>query len=658
MRRFAIRSFCLLAVALMCSSVRADAEKTAPPAKLLPHMKNLPADYQDRLRKSLTSMDERLEKFKEDKQQPVVWTNSAICSFMLGRNLDRLNKYFASKQYDLTPSKEKLKAQGFRLFSTTLIRFYCLYNGHTGLVKGLLSPEAEKKFEEYLWVNAAPCVTLADTKRDPWDSRGSENGQVTNSVGNLLAAQYLKDLPEYANRTYKDGSTARQQYDARVVAMSQWLDERVKYGQFQEYGASYQDYTLSALINLRDFADDPVLRTKAEMFIDLAFAGMAEETLCTQRGGAKSRSKGNDRTFKPYKLLFNAPGGTITEMEYMNNYVLATSNYYPPKVIADLAQDFSGRGNYSFSRLGIARTVAGTSEVRRERAEGEERSVWRKLDRDHPFILNGFATPSYVLSSHAIDTTIKEEEKMREQRWEGIVFANDPMARIEIDGKNDEVDGKYITNPLKSIQDRNVMVTMKWGTNIDKGVDPHLRIKFLSALDAVEEDAGWIFVKSGRAFTGVKVVEGGYKWSRPWARLDKFNPNELCFITLTSEFSPIIIIGNDAADYKNDFAAFKAAVKAQPIVCKDGVVKFATITHEGLKKPGTIGGKPIELKPSFAFESPFIRSRRGSGVVYVRKGDEAMILDFSDPKNPKKTLGVTPDERFPAGTGHAKPIIL
>lgn len=35
-----------------------------------------------------------------------------------------------------------------------------------------------------------------------------------------------------------------------------------------------------------------------------------------------------------------------------------------------------------------------------------------------------------------------------------------------------------------------------------------------------------------------------------------------------------------------------------------------------------------------------------------------MILDFSDPKNPKKAVGVKPDERFPAGTGAAKPIIF
>ena len=650
----------LLVLGTALIATAADLEKPAPPAALLPHMKDLPADYQDRLHKSLEVMDERLEKLQEGKEQPVIWTNTAICSFVLGRNLDRLNKYLESDAYNLKPSKKNVEKNGFRLFSTSFIRFYALYNSHTGVSKGRLAPGGEKKLEEYLWTNTATCVPIAEAKRDPWDSRGGENGMVTNSVGNLLAAQYLRALPEYANQKFKDGSTAAEQYDAWRAYVSAYLDEHVKRGQFQEYGASYQEYTLSALINLFDFAEDPMLRKKAEMFLDLAFASMAEETVNTQRGGPKARAKGHDRTCKLYKILFNAPGGSLSDTEYMNNYTLATSGYYPAKVVVDMANDQRGRGDYTFARLAPTRVIAGTYELRLQQQgqlDDEERSLWRKLDKDHPFLLEGFATPSYVLGSHAVDTTIPEE-KLRNQRWEGLVFANNPMARIYIDGRSDELDEKYISNPLKSIQDRNVMVTMKWGTNIDKGVDPHLQVKFLNSLDSVEEDDGWIFAKSGDAFAAVKIVEGGYKWSAPWAHGDTFKPKEIRYVSVNSEASPIIFVSNDAADYHNDFSAFKTAVKAEPISYQDGILKFATIVHEGLSKPGTIGGKPVDSNPPFVFESPFIRSQRGSGVVYLRKGDEAMVLDFSDPNKPTKTVGLKPDEKFPAGVGNEKPIVF
>ena len=219
----------LLIAATASFAAQADHEKPASPAPLLPHMQNLPDDYKELLRKCLEVMDDRLEKLEEDKQKPVIWVNAATCSFALGRHLDRLNQYFASDAFDLKATKKNLEVYGFRLFSTTFLRFYALYNHHTGVVKGILSPAAEKKFEEYLWNNTGTCVKLADANRDPWDTKGGENGQVTNSVGNLLAAQFLKDLPDYASRKFKDGSTAREQYDGWRAALSQFRGPEINH---------------------------------------------------------------------------------------------------------------------------------------------------------------------------------------------------------------------------------------------------------------------------------------------------------------------------------------------------------------------------------------------------------------------------------------------
>ncbi len=157
--------------------------------------------------------------------------------------------------------------------------------------------------------------------------------------------------------------------------------------------------------------------------------------------------------------------------------------------------------------------------------------------------------------------------------------------------------GNYITNPFQTIQDRNLMVTRKWGKYTDENVDPHLWVYFSSTLDSVEEDDGWIFVKSGGAFAAVKVVEGGYEWQRPWKHNANFRPDEKSYIRMKSEHSPILLIANDSGDYDNDFAAFKSALKAQPISWAKGVLKFATITHEGLSSPGKVNGENVELRP-------------------------------------------------------------
>ena len=138
------------------------------------------------------------------------------------------------------------------------------------------------------------------------------------------------------------------------------------------------------------------------------------------------------------------------------------------------------------------------------------------------------------------------------------------MACIGMDGKSGVTKGDHISNPFKTIQDRNVMVTMKWGPDIDQKTDPRLRIYFSSALDAVEEDGGWIFVQSGGAYVAIKIVEGGYQWSRPWQHSATFSAREKSYVTPNAADTPIIMVANDAADYGNDLAAFKRALIARP----------------------------------------------------------------------------------------------
>jgi len=129
------------------------------------------------------------------------------------------------------------------------------------------------------------------------------------------------------------------------------------------------------------------------------------------------------------------------------------------------------------------------------------------------------------------------------------------------------------------------------------------------------------------------------------------------FITLDTENAPVILIANQAADYKNDFAAFKAAMKKQPIRYENGVLNFASITFHGPAKPPLIDGKPVNLAPSRGYDSPFIRSDWNSGLIYIRKGDDTAILDFRDPKKPVKTVGAPVTAAFPPGVGTDKPII-
>jgi hypothetical protein len=620
------------------------------------YMQELPPDYLERLHASLVAATSRLGRLHYDDSKSsdsIGWVRYGLPSLILGRRVDEINRFFESDKFIWT-SNPKF---GFSLFTVSYMRLYGLMNHRTGAMKGPLSQAAQENVEKEMWRVAKANSKLAEAKRDVWDMEGSENHHLASKTCDLLAAQYLRSIPAFANQKYDDGSTLAEQYEARRAYFLKWLDERAKRGQFVEAGSpSYQGDSISALFNLRDFAEDPVLRRKAEMYLDLAYAVMAEETLLTTRGGPKSRVKvGHEydggMSDRSYDVLFNAPGRTYRPL----GVVCGTSNYYPPPAIVNLAKDTSGRGTYTFA----TRWPGPVAEGRGKNSGDPDGILWRTLDPQRSVLRYGFATPSYVIGSAGLVAAWLDDTSMG-FRWQGVIFGSDPLARIGFEVKPASAKDWHGLNPFFSAQDRNLLITQKWAPvppNPPTSLPAYLRVYFSPTLDDVQDIGGWIFVKDGGAFAAVKVVAGGYAWTPAWKLADDVK-NDKPFITLNAENAPVILIANQASDYQDDFEAFKSAVKAQPIDYVDGVLHFATITFYGPARPGQVNSQTVNLAPPRGYDSPFIRSDWNSGLIYIRKADDTVILDFRDSKNPVKKVGAPVTSAFPPGVGTVQPVIL
>jgi len=616
-------------------------------------MQNLPPDYLDRVRASLIAGTKRLNTlhYNDTKSEnSITWVRCGMPSLILGERADEINRFFESDKF-VVSSNSKF---GFGLFGVSYVRMYGLMNQHAGPMKGFLSQKAEGNFEKGLWAVAKANSRLAEAKRDVWDMEGSENHHLASKSCDFLVAQFLRNLPAYANQKYDDGSTLIEQYEARRTYFLKWFDERAKRGQFVEAGSpSYQDDSISALLNLHDFAEDPVLRKKAEMYLDLTYAVLAEETLLTTRGGSKSRVKVGheyDGGFcdRGYDLLFNAPGRTFVPMGVGAQ---STSSYYPPPVVVNLAKDTTNRGIYVFAK----RWPGPVAEGRGQRPEDPDGPLWRTLDPERSVLRYGFATPSYVIGSAGLDPSWLDDASMG-YRWQGVVFASNSLARIGFEVKPANEKDWHGFNPFFSVQDCNILVTQKWAPvppNPSSSEPSYLRVYFSPTLDEVQEEGGWIFVKDDGAFAAVKVVAGGYKWTPAWKHGDRLERNNKAFITLNTENAPVILVVNQASDYRHDFAAFKTAVTAEPVRYAHGVLRFATITFYGHSRAGL-----VNLAPPRGYDSPFIRSDWNSGLIYIRKGNDTELLDFRDPGNPVKMIGVPITSAFPPGIGSDQPVIL
>lgn len=640
------------------------AQDTPPKASVTPiawppqHMRDLPPDYLERLHASLGAGTARMSRLRLNHSKStdsIGWVRYGMPSLILGKRVEEINQFFESDKFVWSTNPKF----GFSLFSVSYLRMYGVMNHRSGPMKGLLSPKAIENFEKGMWSAAKVNSKLAEAKRDVWDMEGSENHHLASKSCDFLAAQFLRGIPAYANQKYDDGSTLAEQYEIRLAYFLKWFDERAKRGQFVEAGSpSYQGDSVNALANLRDLAEDPVLRKKAEMYLDLTYAVIAEETLLTTRGGPKSRVKvGHEYDggfcYRGYDLLFNAPGRTF---DPRGEGALSTSNYYPPPVIANLARDTTGRGNYVFAK----RWPGPVADGKGKGNDDPDGVLWRTLNPERSVLRYGFATPDYVLGSAALDAKWLDDASMG-FRWQGVVFASDALARIGFEVKPASTNDWHGFNPFFSVQDRNLLITQKWAPvppNPRSALPAHLRVYFSPTLDDVQEEGGWIFVKDGNAFAAVKVVTGGYQWTPAWKHAGGVDKDNKAFITLAAENAPVILIANQTADYNHDFGAFKAAVRAQPIRHADGVLQFATITFYGPARPAQVSGQAVNLAPPRGYDSPFIRSDWNSGLIYIRKGNDTAILDFRDPKNPVKTVGAPVTPAFPPGTGTDRPIIF
>jgi len=612
-----------------------------PPSALA----NMPADYLERARSSLEEKV-ALTKLTEDHR----WVGYAIASLLLEQDVDIINEFFANR-WNISIHADR----GFALFSMDAIRLYGLYNAKSQSFPGRLTAAAQRRMEEEFY-KVASQTRYSDYRRlsdrdTVWTLDGSDNHTFAAKSSFLLASQFLKNSAAFADRTFEDGRKPAEHYEAWRKHWSTLLDERARRGIYVEIASPhYEDETRQAIQNIRDFAEDPILRQKAEMLLDITYALIAQDILQSGvRGGAKSRVYTFSRQFfnggddRSYNLIFGLPGPV------MSTTIQASSTYFPPPLVLKLGQDIAARGRYE--------------NVQRVPGVGERMKKTTVLDPEKSVVRYGFVTPSYVIGSFTLDPKTTYAPMSAQNRWQGVVFEGDRSSRIAPHiartGRNGElVKEQRVMDGFVSLQDRNVLITQR--AEGKGGADVRVGVFLSNAFDVVEEEDGWIFVREAKSFGALRVVAPGtnaYRWMTP-AEKNRNEDDTKNAVILQDPNSPIIIVASEADDYGNDFAKFKAALKKQKIEYDRRVLRFADLAFYGSEKIGTRSNVAVDLSPSRLYDSPFIRSEWLSGKIFMKFGNEAASFDFSDTAKPQKITSDTNGADFPPGIGRAKAIVF
>jgi hypothetical protein len=461
-----------------------------------------------------------------------------------------------------------------------------------------------------------------------WEVIESENHHAMTWLTLWDFTRLLKGSPVYRERKFVDGLTAPEHHAGWCAYAAEYIRQRARKGLFIEMADdTYNSFTLKGFYNIHDFAEDPVLRQLAGDLLTLYYASWAQEQLGGVRGGGKSRmnyAKDRRSSTSLQRLMYYYAGLGGPSPPASQRLAALTSGYRLPEVVIDIMTDPEGRGEYE-----IADRPPGLA------ADGRWNNPLYRLRTDTGGIIRyAWCTPDFIMGLPMVRVRKNTHwTKLSSQgRWQGVIFAGDPDARIFVHCGRPE--GSH-NNQQAGVQRKGTMITQRLPEDkFARGTDGTRVWISDNGLTNRMEEAGWVFVEAPGAYAAVRPARGGYTWKACTEKPSDGSQWRGQWMTFEDEYSPAIIEVARKSRFP-DYAAFRQATLALPLTWEgnklhyQGLCGDQFVFHIDYSKLNAINGEPInDEDPDFAFLSPFLTSRWDSGLVEVRKGERKRVLDF------------------------------
>ncbi len=566
------------------------------------------------------------------------------------RLLKRANAYIALKRANVegsTFTPEEARETPWAYFGLTdYVRILCLFHAKSRHYPGRLKSDTEAAMKEALWFWVKADSKMADATLDNLlVLLGTENHDLTRRPNHYLVASILKDDPSFRDRRYDDGHTGAEHTAAYEAFFREWPRKRAMTGLWFEVGSdTYQKYSWPALFNLHELAPDPVVRKRFGMLLNLALIEEAQISVRGRRGGGRSRAGFGENAFESYKALLYAPPDARAGSSHSK--VIETSRYQAPAAAILLRKlEFPVRDPF----------------VIRNRVLGELESSHppdgngRRHAADSALLNYAYRVPYYVLGSTLQNPalskphpetgkpTLKYAGISRQKRWCGMLFddpASDDVCAVY--PVIEKTRGGRPQHPYWSVQHENVILLQRIAPQQPESPmrmgsysTGRVSIRFRGRELAKVEDGGWIFAGNGKAFVGVKFLDGGYDWdeTREEARPVDFNR--------AKDKSRILLHAGDMTTH-GSFERFRAGVLANRLAVNPDRVEYqfgpsrtrieASLydgDHPDRFALPRVNGKPISLRPPLTYQSPYLNGEFGSDKITVTVGPVKQLLDFS-----------------------------
>lgn len=620
---------------------------------------------------------------------------SAFAMMYLNQDLPKANQILRESCLELMD-----KDLNSLLHTPLFCRFYFLFSSRYGQFPGRLEAETEKILLETIWERMKHKNDIHRARQSTWSMDGSENHDLNIRAGNLVSSRIFMNEPDYKDRIYPDygfGSayyeksigfygkgvdrasrhgggranhsdgkeyTAKEHYEAWLSYLKEYFSERSKHGFFVENSSpGYAKHSMNMIDLAYAYSGDEELHGIIDDFMSLYWADWVQTGIAGISGGPKTRHHklvgGYDSHTNMIRFLLGSAGSG-----YCWNYWSMINGYEMPEVIQAMALDREGMGTFVYQSRGI-----GEERDEQPRPAGNEWTLM--INPNSRFLKYVYVTPHYTLGTQMDHPQAIHSHLSKAGRWHGMTVCSDPNVRIVPVGFPQEPTiyggkGKISMEIMyKTLQVKNTLIMQRsrsfnqihpdWFPIYNQRTDQGVYIG--NAWDERLEEDGWIFLREGDVYAGVRVALAA-KAKKGEEKLFH-DPNDAAsvkmseqsytwlydneYIRLNDRYAPMIIQSGDKNEY-GSFASFRDAVKSAECNLYNTVVPTYNILAYTPPQEGApeitfnganneipmLDNQYINYEYPMTFDSPYLKSKYGSGKIDIQYGGEELKLDFSD----------------------------
>ena len=229
----------------------------------------------------------------------------------------------------------------------------------------------------------------------------------------------------------------------------------------------------------------------------------------------------------------------------------------------------------------------------------------------------------------------------RQKRACGILFDDPTTAKpsgvhivIEHPG------GGRPQNSFWSVQHENVLLVQRIARHDKSTMGSYntgkIGIRFEGENLKKTESKGWIFATNGKAFVGIKFLDGPHQWDAK-----KLDANPANF-SGPEDSSRILLYAGDITTHET-FEKFQTTVLANRLSVTPEKVdyqfgaqqlvmnRYDPKAFDKFTLP-LMNGEPLELRPAKVYDSPYINAPFGSPYIKINVGPFQRTIDFSSQK--------------------------